>query len=116
MPATQPALGPAGPSGARPALLPSRIGPQHGRRAPQPPAWPQIAPKLAGDPSLRYTDGGRAFMRWMTTHMMNMGQWQEFADSVPSHWLDDISAVAEQASEEWRSFAEHLKSRHAEAV
>jgi ParB-like chromosome segregation protein Spo0J len=98
------------------SLLPTRIGPQHGRRSVQPPAWPRIAPKLAGDPSLRYTEGGRAFMRWMTMHMTNAGQWRDFVDSVPSHWLDDLSAVAEQASDEWRDFAEHLKSRQAEAV
>jgi hypothetical protein len=54
-------------------------------------------------------------MRWMTTHMTNPAQWRELADSIPSHWLDDISSVAEQASEEWRGFAEHLRSR-AEAV
>jgi len=115
-PARQAIPGPVEPSGTRAALLSSRIGPQHGRRAPQPPTWPQIAPRLTGDPSLKYTEGGRAFIRWMSTHMMNMGQWQEFTDSVPSHWLDDISAVAEQASEEWRSFAEHLRSRQAKAV
>ena len=78
--------------------------------------WPQIAPKLADDPGLKYTEGGRAFMRWMTMHVANTGQWREFADSIPSHWLDDISSVAEQASEAWRDFAEHLRSRQAEAV
>jgi ParB-like chromosome segregation protein Spo0J len=116
VPTGQPTSGPVESLHARPALLPSRVGPQHGRRAPQPPTWAQIAPKLASDPSLRYTEGGRAFMRWMTTHMMNMDQWRELADSVPSHWLNDMSAVAEQASEEWRNFAEHLRSREAEAV
>lgn len=108
--------GPVDSLDARGALLPSRIGPQRGRRAPQPQTWPQIAPKLASDPSLRYAEGGRAFMRWMTAQMMNISQWREFADSVPSHWLTDVSAVAEQASEEWRSFAEFLRSREAEAV
>jgi ParB-like chromosome segregation protein Spo0J len=115
-PATRPAVpGAVEPQASRPAMLPSRIGPQHGRRAPQP-TWPQIAPKLAGDPSLRYTDGGRAFLRWMMTHLADSGQWREFADSVPPHWLDDISAVAERASEEWRDFAEHLRSRQVEVV
>jgi ParB-like chromosome segregation protein Spo0J len=116
VPTGQPIPGPAEHSGARTALLPSRIGPQPGRRAVQPPTWPQIAPKLACDPSLRYTEGGRAFLRWMSAHMMNTSQWREFADAVPSHWLDDLSTVAEQASEEWRDFAEHLRSRQAEAV
>jgi ParB-like chromosome segregation protein Spo0J len=116
VPAAAPAAGHVNQKSARPALLPTRILSQHGRRAFQRPTWPQIAPKLAGDPSLRYTEGGRAFMRWMTMHMTNAGQWRDFVESVPSHWLDDISAVAEQASEEWRVFAEHLRSRQAEAV
>jgi ParB-like chromosome segregation protein Spo0J len=116
LPSGQPPQGRADQRTARTAMLPARIGPQHGRRAVQSPTWPQIAPKLAGDPSLRYTEGGRAFMRWMTMHMTNAGQWRDFVESVPSHWLDDISAVAEQASEEWRVFAEHLKIRQAEAV
>jgi ParB-like chromosome segregation protein Spo0J len=110
--AGQPARGRADHKVARTALLPTRSG----RRAVQPPTWPQIAPKLAGDPSLRYTEGGRAFMRWMTMQMTSAGQWRNFIDSVPSHWLDDISAVAEQASEEWHDFAEHLRGRRAEAV
>jgi transposase len=116
VPDRQPTAGSAEPQAGRPTLLPSRIGPQHGRRAVQQPTWPQIAPKLAGDPSLRYTEGGRAFMRWMTAHMTNPVQWREFVDSIPAHWIDDISSVAEQASEEWRDFAEHLRSRQEKAV
>jgi ParB-like chromosome segregation protein Spo0J len=112
----QPAPGLPGPPAARTTLLPSGIGPRHGERPARPPLWPRLAPKLAGDPRLRYTEGGRALLRWMTAHMMDTGQWQEYADSVPSHWLDDISALAEQASEEWRSFAEHLRRRQAKAV
>jgi ParB-like chromosome segregation protein Spo0J len=111
----RPAVPGAEPQAGRPTLVPSRISPPHSRRAPQV-SWPQIAPKLAGDPSLRYTDGGRAFLRWMMAHLANSGDWRQFADSVPPHWLDDISAVAERASEEWRDFAEHLKSRQAEPV
>jgi ParB-like chromosome segregation protein Spo0J len=112
VPAGQPVPAPAG----RPTLVPTRIGALPGRRAVQPPTWPQIAPKLAGDPSLRYTEGGRAFMRWMTARMANTVQWREFADSIPPHWIDDLSCVAEQASEEWRDFAEHLRSRQEKAV
>jgi ParB-like chromosome segregation protein Spo0J len=111
----RPAPGLAGPPADRTPVLPG-IGPRHGEHPTRPPMWPQLAPKLAGDPRLRYTEGGRALLRWMTAHMMNTGQWQQYADSVPSHWLDDISALAEQASEEWRSFAEHLRSRQARAV
>lgn len=101
---------------ARPEPVPSQIGPQRGRPGVQALPWPQIAPKLAGDPSLKYTEAGRAFMRWMTTHAANTSQWREFADAIPAHWLDDLSSVADQASEEWRDFADYLRNRLEEAV
>jgi ParB-like chromosome segregation protein Spo0J len=100
----------------RPSLLSGRILSRLDRRAVRPPTWSEISPKLVGDPSLRYTEGGRAFLRWMSAHMSNANQWREFADSIPAHWLGDVSTMAEQASEEWRVFAEHLKSRQDEAV
>lgn len=90
-------------------------GRRQGRHPAAAPRWPQLAPKLADDPSLRYTEGGRAFLRWMTTLMTGTAQWREFADAVPAHWLDDVGRVAEQASEEWRCFAEHLRRRQGSA-
>jgi ParB-like chromosome segregation protein Spo0J len=80
------------------------------------PSWPELFPKLAGDPSLRYTEGGRAFIRWMTAHLSNPNQWREFADSIPAHWVPEISTMAEHASEEWSGFARHLRSRQDQAV
>ncbi len=117
-PATRPAAedGAEAELGIRPSLISGRIGPHPGRRTAQPPTWPEICPKLTGDPSLRYNEGGRAFIRWMNAHMASGSQWREFADAIPAHWLSDISTVAEQASEEWRVFADYLRSRHDEAV
>jgi ParB-like chromosome segregation protein Spo0J len=100
----------------RPSPLPSRLAPRGARRNAQQPAWPDISNKMMCDPSLKYTEGGRAFMRWMFMHVSNTSQWKEFVDSIPSHWLSEISVVAEQASEDWRDFAEHLKSRQDRAV
>lgn len=107
---------PAGPQPSPTVPRPSPLSARIARRSPSAPSWPEIFPKLAGDPSLRYTEGGRAFIRWMTAHMSSPDQWREFADSIPAHWLWDISTMAEQASEEWRLFAEHLRSRQDEAV
>ncbi|HEY0932688.1 MAG TPA: ParB/RepB/Spo0J family partition protein [Trebonia sp.] len=106
---------PAGAPAGAPVLLSARLG-RIGRPGAPAPSWPEIFPKLAGDPSLRYTEGGRAFIRWMTARMSNPHAWREFTDSIPAHWLRDISTMAEQASEDWRDFAEHLRSRQDEAV
>jgi ParB-like chromosome segregation protein Spo0J len=86
------------------------------RRNAQQLTWSAIADKLANDPSLKYTEGGRTFIRWMTLHVMHAGEWTEFVDAVPPHWLRDVSLIAAGVSEEWRKFAEQLRSRQSPAV
>jgi ParB-like chromosome segregation protein Spo0J len=85
-----------------PAQVPCR-----GQRVP----WPAMSAKLAGDPALRYTDGGRAFLRWMAGHAMRPDEWQEVVDAVPAHWLQEVSRLAQGMSEEWRQFAERLGTK-----
>ena len=70
-----------------------------------------ISGKLAADPALRYTDGGRAFLRWMALHSMQADEWREFIDAIPQHWLEDVSRIAAAMSDEWRHFAERLGSK-----
>ena len=93
-----------------------QIGSPRRPRATQQVTWPEISPKLASDPRLKYTDGGRAFLRWMAMHVIGVGQWREFVNVVPAHWVTEIILMAERASEEWHDFAEQLKSRREEAV
>jgi hypothetical protein len=85
-----------------------RIRAEDGQRA----AWPAISVKLSGDPALRYTDGGRAFLRWMAQHAMQADEWREFADAIPQRWLKDVWQLAATMSNEWREFAEQLRYRH----
>ena len=74
-------------------------------------AWPVVARKFTSDPVLRYTEGGRAFLRWMRAHSMHADEWREFADAIPTHWLDDVSRIALGMSDEWRQFADWVKHR-----
>jgi ParB-like chromosome segregation protein Spo0J len=78
-------------------------------------SWLAISAKLANDPTLRYTEGGRAFLRWMALHAANAEEWREFVDAIPVHWLGDMSAIAGEISNEWRRFAEQLKSKRESA-
>lgn len=73
--------------------------------------WPAVSAKLAGDPALRYTEGGRAFLRWMAAHTMQADEWREFIDAIPQYWLEEVSRVAAGMSEEWRQFADRLSAR-----
>jgi ParB-like nuclease domain len=75
------------------------------------PSWPEISPKLANDPTIRYTENGRAFLRWMATRIMQPGEWKEFVEAVPPHWTEDVSLMAETVSVAWRDFADHLRTR-----
>lgn len=78
-------------------------------------AWSGVVGKLAGDPSLRYTDGGRAFLRWMTQHAMHLDEWREFVDAIPERWLEEVRQAAATMSEEWGQFASQLGCRQDQA-
>lgn len=72
--------------------------------------WPAISAKLAGDPTLRYTDGGRAFLRWMAMHSMQGDEWREFIDAIPPRWLKEVGQVAASMKEEWQEFSQQLSA------
>jgi ParB-like chromosome segregation protein Spo0J len=100
------------PTAPPPILLPPI--PLHARAErnhPQHLAWPAISAKLSGDPALKYTDGGKAFLRWMATHSAQADDWREFIDAVPAYWARDVSRVADIVSAEWGEFAERLRNR-----
>jgi hypothetical protein len=92
---------------------PAPVGIIHpgGTRTAQRVAWPTISAKLTADPALRYTDGGRAFLRWMALHSMQADEWREFIDAIPQHWLKEVSRIAGSMSQEWQQFAERLGTK-----
>lgn len=80
-----------------------------------PPAWEAVAAKVANDPCVRYTEGGKEFLQWMALHATDPDGWQDLINAVPAHWLGVIAPIAESLSREWSLFAEQLRSRQ-EAV
>lgn len=78
------------------------------RYAMQEAAWQAVLAKLANDPTLRYTEAGRTFLRWMTLHAISAGEWKTFMEAIPPRWLREISFVANNFSNEWREFAREL--------
>ncbi|MEU5921294.1 ParB N-terminal domain-containing protein [Streptomyces sp. NPDC047141] len=67
--------------------------------------------RLAGDPSLRHSDSGRQFLRWLHTHYMVDEAWRRQADAVPAHCTDTVAELALQCSQAWKRFAEDLGRR-----
>jgi ParB-like chromosome segregation protein Spo0J len=105
---------PTGPVPAGPVVTSPPIRAIHAAvaaRGAQRVAWSAVATKLAGDPTIRYTEGGRAFLRWMSGHSMQSDEWREFVDAIPQHWLDEVSRIAVSMSEEWRQFADRLGNK-----
>nr|WP_062339564.1 ParB N-terminal domain-containing protein [Herbidospora sakaeratensis] len=74
-------------------------------------SWSTLSPKLANDPSLKYSERGRAFIGWMAMHVINAGEWKNFLDAIPAHWTWDLSVVADQTVADWMAFAEELRRR-----
>jgi ParB-like chromosome segregation protein Spo0J len=73
--------------------------------------WLTVSGKLASDPALRYTEGGRAFLRWMAQHATRQDEWREFVDAIPERWLEEVCHTAATMSEEWRQFENQLRCR-----
>jgi hypothetical protein len=85
------------------------------KRADAPRTWSAISNKVANDPAIRYTEGGKEFLRWMAMRTAQPDEWREFIDAIPVHWLGVLAPIADGLSEEWGAFAEQLRSRQ-EAV
>ena len=78
-------------------------------------AGPALVRKLAGDPAIRYTEGGRDFLRWLTQYAMQPDEWREFVDAVPERWLEEVRQTAVAMSDAWDQFANQLGCRQEKA-
>jgi ParB-like chromosome segregation protein Spo0J len=81
------------------------------KHAAAPPTWAAISLKAASDPAMRYTEGGKEFLRWMAQHAVYPDRWREVIDAIPAHWLSVIAPIADNLSGEWSLFAERLRNK-----
>lgn len=88
----------------RPAVDPNRTDAHHYD------AVAAVISKLQGDPSLRYTERGREFIRWISVRAVHGDEWRKLVEHIPRHWHADLLLVAEAASSEWRDLADHLRA------
>ncbi|TWF92104.1 ParB-like nuclease family protein [Streptomyces brevispora] len=86
--------------------------PQRRNHSETPPAWAAVAAKMARDPAIRYTAGGREFLRWMQAHVTDPNEERsDLVDAVPAHWAGVIAPIAERIGREWHLLAEQLKAK-----
>lgn len=83
------------------------------RLAPAEPDWTTVVHRLRADPSLRFTETGRALLRLMEAHAVGTGRWESIAGGVPAHCRSTVAAVAGEFARAWHSIAEQLE-RHPE--
>ncbi|MGH3433418.1 MAG: ParB N-terminal domain-containing protein [Thermocrispum sp.] len=81
-----------------------------------PVSWAEVAANVAKDPTIRYTDSGKRFLRWMGMHASDPDGWREFVNSVPVHWLSVLAPIADATAKEWTMFAERLRQAGSGAI
>lgn len=64
--------------------------------------------RLAGDPSLRYTERGRALLRSLSMTLAFISQSEGMAAQVPGHCRELLRDVAEACARSWEDFSTRL--------
>jgi ParB-like chromosome segregation protein Spo0J len=70
-----------------------------------------ILRELRKDPSLRFSETGRALLRWLDTQTIGMVDWEKVVENVPDHCVDTIVDLARANAYAWQKFAERLERR-----
>ncbi|MDI5966353.1 hypothetical protein POF50_033870 [Streptomyces sp. SL13] len=63
---------------------------------------------LRRDPSLRFTEVGRLFLRLLGAHPMGPEVWDRFVEGIPAHCADSVSQLARRNAEDWLYFADAI--------
>jgi ParB-like chromosome segregation protein Spo0J len=66
---------------------------------------------LRSDPSLRFSDGGRALLRLLDISVLDQGEWARLTENVPAHRADSIARLARECSRSWQKFATSVEQR-----
>ncbi|TQF01413.1 hypothetical protein E6W39_03110 [Kitasatospora acidiphila] len=107
-----PESGPARRAGvAADPVPPSRLGSQRlpaQRRADE--AFAGLE-RLRRDPSLRFTDSGRALLTWLHQRLVVVSEAEHELQSIPPHLLTTVSALALECADNWRELATELRGR-----
>ncbi|MFF8392657.1 ParB/RepB/Spo0J family partition protein [Streptomyces sp. NPDC016172] len=63
---------------------------------------------LAKDPSLRFTESGRALLRWLNKRAPDLEAGQQLMAAVPAHCAVAVAHLANSYAREWQRFASAL--------
>ncbi|MFH9424049.1 ParB N-terminal domain-containing protein [Streptomyces sp. NPDC017529] len=71
---------------------------------------------LRKDPSLRFTDAGRALLRWLDVQATENQEWERVLAGVPSHCRETVAELARTCARVWQEFAVQLEQREPASV
>lgn len=66
---------------------------------------------LRKDPSLRYSDTGRATLAWLCRHVLEIDQGHDLLGALPPHCLGRVAELARGCAEAWQALAEEAGTR-----
>jgi hypothetical protein len=66
---------------------------------------------LSNDPSLRFSETGRATLRWLFARIQRLDGWEEIVDMLPSHSAYLVAEVARNCGQEWLTLAAAAERR-----
>lgn len=66
---------------------------------------------LRQDPSVRYTDSGRALLRWLDRRMIEQREYEGIIASIPLHCLPAVAQLARHSASIWNSLYDRLDAR-----
>ncbi len=70
--------------------------------------WASTMRMLRADPSLRFTEAGRAVLQLFGSHSVAGDGWRRLSDSVPAYWAPSLADLAHELALGWQQFAAHL--------
>lgn len=92
--------------GARDTPADPRLGTPH---RPNREAEPTVA-MLRRDPSLRFTEVGRLFLRLLGAHPLEPETWERFVAGIPAHCAESVAQLARRHAEDWLYFADAIEN------
>jgi len=78
------------------------------------PGQQSILDGLRRDPSLRYTDFGRSFLRWLSSRTVTRAECRRLANDLSPHCAILVGKIAQECASTWAEFAYELDRRSGE--
>ena len=70
-----------------------------------------IVERLKADPAIRFTETGRALLRLLHVHLVEVKDWDRIGESVPVHCSPIIAQLAKECAQMWAELADHAERK-----